>query len=101
MKHKQTKATDISPKVKLEVWERDNQRCVVCGTTQAMPNAHVFVSRAKGGLGVKENVVTLCQECHRKLDNGKNKEHYSVKSTVFNYMFKLYPNLNKEELKVK
>lgn len=90
---KQTKATSISQKTKAIVWERDKHCCIVCGSQCAFPEAHVFVSRAHGGMGVKENIVTLCRECHRKLDNKAEKEHNFVKETVYNYMFEKYPNL--------
>ena len=71
MKSKRTKATDIPQKVKQAVWERDGGRCVVCGCCRnVMPNAH-FIPRSKGGLGIEENIVTLCtnlteNQCHYK-----------------------------------
>ena len=74
MKSKRSKACDISQKVKLAVWERDNQRCIFCGSHNAMPNAHI-ISRAKGGLGVEKNIVTLCAHCHDKMD------HSTLRST--------------------
>ena len=89
------KPTDISQKVKNAVWERDNRRCVVCGTIYAMPNAHI-IRRSHGGLGIEENIVTLCQECHRKFDEGRNHEHEIVKEKIHRYMKRLYPNLKKE-----
>ena len=68
MKSKRTKALDIPKSVKDKVWERDRHSCIVCGSTNAMPNAH-FISRAKSGLGIPENIVTLCQKCHHEFDN--------------------------------
>lgn len=62
------KSCDISKKVKDAVWERDNHRCVLCGKREAMPNAH-YIPRSHGGLGVEQNIVTLCRECHNALDN--------------------------------
>ena len=69
MKSRRSKATDISHKVKNKVWERDNHCCILCGNPNAMPNAH-YISRANGGLGIEQNIVTLCQNCHNKYDNG-------------------------------
>ncbi len=40
MKTKKAQATDISMNVKQKVWERDGGRCIVCGNSMAMPNAH-------------------------------------------------------------
>ena len=37
------------------------------------PNMH-YISRAQGGLGIEENVVTGCQECHHEYDNGAKRE---------------------------
>ena len=75
MKSKRSKATDISQKVKLTVWERDGHRCVFCGNTYAMPNAHI-VSRASGGLGVEQNIITLCWQCHERMDHTTDRDKY-------------------------
>lgn len=64
---KRTKALQISNSVKDAVWERDGQQCVLCGSPYAQPNAH-YISRAQGGLGIEENVVTICANCHRRYD---------------------------------
>lgn len=66
-KSKRSKATDITQKTKEIVWERDNQCCIFCGTNRAMPNAH-YISRASGGLGIEQNIITACLNCHRLLD---------------------------------
>lgn len=72
MKSRRSKITDIPPKVKKIVHERDNGRCVVCGLA-GMPNAH-FIPRSKGGKGIPENIVTLCLYCHHNYDNGNLRE---------------------------
>ena len=48
MKSKRAKAVDITKDVKEIVWQRDGERCIFCGTHEAMPNAHI-VPRSKGG----------------------------------------------------
>lgn len=68
MSHKETKAKSISPAVKRAVWERDGGLCVLCHNP-GEPNAH-YISRAQGGLGIEENILTLCPKCHRKYDQG-------------------------------
>lgn len=65
---KRTMALDISKVVKDAVWERDGHRCILCGNPQAMPNAH-FIARSQGGLGIEQNIVTLCRQCHNDYDN--------------------------------
>lgn len=75
MKTKRSKACDITQTVKQRVWERDGERCIVCGSPYAMPNAH-FIPRSKGGLGIEQNIVTLCQSCHFKYDNTASRPIY-------------------------
>lgn len=103
MKSKRSKACDISQKVKKKVWERDNGRCVVCGNRfNVMPNAH-YISRKNGGLGIEENVVTLCTEltknkCHRKYDFGTKEEQTIIKEKIKKYLQNQYENWNEEKL---
>lgn len=95
MASKRTKATDIKPSVKSHVWDRDGQHCVVCGNHEAMPNAH-YIRRSKGGLGIPENVVTLCSKCHHEFDNGKNSIHYQA--IIRDYLKTQYPSWNEQNL---
>lgn len=97
MKTKRAKATDIPMSVKQKVWERDNHCCVNCGMNgYVMPNAHIL-SRAKGGLGIETNIVTLCTDlnpnkCHSKFDNGTKEEKELIYSRIEKYMKSIYPN---------
>ena len=68
------KVCEITPKVRKIVTERDNGRCVLCGR-RGFPNAH-FVKRSQGGMGIPENIVTLCPDCHYQEDFGKNSKWY-------------------------
>lgn len=103
MKSKRSKATDISPKVKQAVWERDGGRCVICGNTHnVMPNAH-FIPRSQGGLGIEENIVTLCtnltdNQCHYKYDFGSKDEREAIGGRIEDYLKSKYPNWDKEKL---
>ena len=72
---KRSKACDITKKVKDIVWERDEHKCIICGSYQAMPNAH-YIARSHGGLGIPQNIVTLCLQCHFDYDNGKYHKEY-------------------------
>lgn len=94
-KSKRSKACDISKKVKDAVWERDNHKCIVCGSVYAMPNAH-YISRAKGGRGIEENVVTLCANCHHKTDN--TADRYIMLDYIKNYLQSHYPDWSEEKL---
>ena len=102
MKTKRSQATDISMSVKQKVWERDGGRCVVCGSTIAMPNAH-YIPRSKGGLGIEENIVTLCtsitpNHCHERFDKGTQKEREQLRRIIKHYLMERYNNWNEESL---
>lgn len=70
MKSKRTKACDISPSVRKEVVDRDNGMCIICGTMQGIQIAH-YISRARNGLGIPQNLACMCHNCHFDYDNGK------------------------------
>ena len=40
-----------------------------------MPNAHV-ISRANGGLGIEQNIVTACLDCHNRMDQSPQRKIY-------------------------
>lgn len=106
MKSRRSKATDIPIKVKKIVWERDGGRCVICGNANnVMPNAH-YISRANGGLGVEENIVTMCTEltinqCHRRYDFGTKLEREIISCQIEMYLKSKYPNWDKSKLTYK
>lgn len=95
---KRSKACDIPQKVKKIVWERDNHCCIICGSPYAMPNSH-YITRAQGGLGIPENVVTMCWNCHNAYDNGNNTEIKEyIKNKIERHLSSLYKDWNKENL---
>ena len=66
-----------------------------------MPNAH-YLSRAHGGLGIEENIVTLCMKCHHNLDNGKDKDlRDAIKRKIEAHLKRFYPDWNIDSLKYK
>lgn len=103
LQSKRSKACDIPDKVKKIVWERDGGKCVVCGCyVNVMPNAH-FIPRSKGGLGIEQNIVTLCTEftpnqCHKKYDNGTKEEHDYIENKIRNYLKSVYPGWKEDDL---
>ena len=92
-KSKRAKATDISSSVRAIVAERDKGICVVCGG-YGVPNVH-YISRAQGGLGIPENIVTACLECHHEYDNGSKREE--IKETIKQYLQTKYGESWNEE----
>lgn len=103
MKNNRAKATDIPMSVKQKVWERDKGQCVVCGNRfNVMPNAH-YISRRNGGLGIEQNIVTLCtnfteNKCHYKYDHTTKEEHERIKEIIKNHLKSCYENWNEEDL---
>ena len=95
MKSKRAKACDISKKVKDIVWERDGGRCIICGSGCAMPNSH-FIRRSQGGLGIEENIVTMCQRCHSMYDQGADRR--AIEAFTEEYLKSKYQDWNREKL---
>lgn len=95
-KHRQTKLTDIPMDVKMKVWERDGGKCILCGKSYlASPNAH-YIARSHGGLGIEENIVTLCLYCHCAYDNSDQRKY--LRDRIRGYLKMMYPNWTEENL---
>ncbi len=90
-----TTACDIPPAVKAKVWERDGGRCILCLSPEASPNAH-YISRAHGGLGIPENIVTLCRRCHEQYDNSA--ERSFLRAEIRAYLIRTYPGWDAKNL---
>lgn len=91
-----SRATDIPQKVKAKVYERDGGCCIICGK-QGNPWCH-FISRQKGGLGIEQNIVTLCNECHRQYDEGTRDMREAIRYVIKEYLVGHYPDLNEKNL---
>ena len=94
MKSKRTKALEIPMKVKEKVYERDGGLCVMCGR-MGMPNAH-FIARSQGGLGIEENILTLCFYCHNKYDQSIHRQ--KMREYFREYLQSKYPEWDEENL---
>lgn len=49
--------------------KRDNNECVICHKKGALQIMHIFLSRANGGKGCKNNGCLGCVKCHTIIDN--------------------------------
>lgn len=92
-KHKRTKACEISQKTKKIVSRRDGGCCIFCGRF-GLPEAHV-IPRSQGGLGCAQNIITVCRECHDKLDNSI--ERKKMLARAIRYLKLYYPKWKKED----
>lgn len=95
MKSTRTKALDITPKVKKQVWERDGHCCIFCGSPMAMPNAH-YIPRSHGGLGIERNIVTACIHCHDQMDHTVSRPEYLAKAKE--HLQNCYPDWDETKL---
>lgn len=95
MKSKRTKACDVSHAVRNIVLERDQGRCIFCGISANLTMAH-FVGRARGGLGIEQNLVTACMKCHTEADQGAHTKEYHKR--MYSYLKNLYPDMNPRNL---
>lgn len=91
--NRRTKALQISPDMKERVFARD-VCCVYCGRP-GTPNAH-YISRAQGGLGIEENILTLCNECHRRYD--QTTDRAKMREFFKEYLQSKYPEWREEQL---
>lgn len=83
---KRSNACAISTKIKMIVYERDKGLCIVCHR-QGIPNAH-YIRRSQGGLGIEQNVVTLCPQCHHDFDNGNKR--IEIGNIIAEYLKSIY-----------
>lgn len=100
MKSERTKALAIDKKTKQIVWERDNHCCIFCGKYVDMyyANSH-FIKRSQGGLGIPENILTNCFECHRAFDDSPMRKYMLPKAEQ--YLKSKYANWSIDSLTYK
>lgn len=101
-KSHRAKMLDITPKVRKAVYERDNGLCVTCGAWCELghSNSH-FISRGRGGLGIEQNIVTQCIECHKIMDFGTEPNLSIVMNQVRDYLSSCYDDWNEGDLRYK
>lgn len=58
-------------KLHREVLERDGWRCQICGSIQRL-QVHHLKFRSHSGSDVKQNLITLCAECHERVHRKAN-----------------------------
>ena len=102
---KGTAATAITADVKRTVAPRDEfdgwPCCIVCGqpAPHAAPTAFScahYIPRSQGGLGVEQNIVTLCPRCHGMYDQGIDRK--SIRNYIKEYLQSKYPDWDEEKL---
>lgn len=104
-KSQRTKALEIPPKVKKAVAHRDSVDdypcCLWCGKPAPTDNitafscAH-FLPRSRGGLGIEQNILTLCWDCHMQYDQSDSRERMG--DFFKGYLKSKYPDWREENL---
>lgn len=96
---KRAKACSISRETHDKVFTRDGGCCVYCGRKwpYVFPEAH-YISRAKGGLGIPENILTLCRPCHDRYDHGTREERKEMKEFFRDYLSSIYEDWDESKL---
>jgi hypothetical protein len=92
--HTRTRACAIPKEVKLIVYERDHEKCIFCGAP-GLPEAHV-IPRSHGGLGVPQNIITVCRPCHDKLDNSTDRQQ--MLDVAVGYLKRYYPDISQTDV---
>ena len=93
-KSRRTKACAIPPEIKKQVEERDGGRCIFCGKP-GRGEGH-YIGRAQGGLGIPENLITVCRICHGQMDNGQATKLYRMAAKE--YLQSKYPDWDETKL---
>ena len=75
--------------------KRDENQCIICGTSYGLQIAH-YISRARGGLGIAQNLATMCVSCHFQMDNGKY--HKELQKCVREHLQEHYPDWDEKNL---
>jgi len=59
------KREEIPESVRLFVWQRDEGKCVRCGSPEKLEFDHI-IPVAKGGANTERNIHILCEHCNRE-----------------------------------
>lgn len=98
---KRAKALAIPQRVKKKVAERDAIDgclcCIICGEPGGLPEAH-YIPRSRGGLGIEENLGTLCRRCHMQYDQGLKEEREQIRTLFRAHLELCYPGWTEENL---
>lgn len=110
MRSRRTRALEFPPMERATIKERDGG-CIFCRINYRMPadkekysfslsimSIMHYISRAKGGLGIKENGAIGCQWHHDMLDNGKDGHREEMLEYFKGYLKLNYPDWEESKL---
>lgn len=83
------------------ILNRDNYTCQVCGKRHTKLEVHHIKYRSQGGNDDENNLITLCEDCHSDIHDGKivltkkpkklNLKYATHMSIIRNQLLKAYP----------
>lgn len=85
------------------ILHRDNYTCQCCGKKNCRLEVHHVKFKSNGGTDDEENLLTLCEDCHKGVHAGtvvlskkpkksKNLKYATHMSIIRSYLLKKYPN---------
>lgn len=85
------------------ILHRDNYTCQCCGKRNCRLEVHHIKFRSNGGTDDEENLITLCEDCHKGVHAGtvvlnkkpkksKNLKHATHMSIIRSWLLKEYPD---------
>ena len=85
------------------ILHRDNYTCQCCGKKNCRLEVHHVKFKCNGGTDDEENLITLCEDCHKGVHAGtvvlskkpkksKNLKYATHMSIIRSYLLKKYPN---------
>ena len=86
------------------ILHRDNYTCQCCGKKNCRLEVHHVKFKSNGGTDDEENLLTLCEDCHKGVHDGtvalnkkpkksKNLKYATHMSIIRSYLLKKYPNV--------
>lgn len=82
------------------VLNRDKYTCQICGKKHIRLEVHHIIYCSQGGTDDEDNLITLCEDCHDKIHNGKlvltkkprkmNLKHATHMSIIRSQLLKVY-----------
>ena len=85
------------------ILHRDNYTCQCCGKRNCRLEVHHIKFKSNGGTDDEENLITLCEDCHKGVHAGtvvlskkpkksKNLKYATHMSIIRSYLLRKYPN---------
>jgi len=83
------------------ILNRDNYTCQICSKKHTRLEVHHIIFRSQGGTDDENNLITLCEDCHNDVHNGRivltkkprkmSLKHATHMSIIRSQLLKVYP----------